>query len=287
MSVGAKLRQIREERGMSLETLADLLDIPLDCMQEVEEGKRRLSAATLAEVASILGVDVSYFEEKDGELSLKKASRIGAKLRRLREQKGLTLHELSQRSGVSLAHISEIERGRSTASLKTLEKLALALEVSTSYLLQEERRETLGSKVRRLREKMGLTQKELADQVGISHSLIGQIETDRIQPSLATLSRLAEALGVSSCYFLMEEDEPALPPGLERPAIQELVNLLSSWTDEEIGGLVSFIKILNRYRQPSELGGDEKEEILFFLQRCTTRERKLLVDLARALAGNG
>lgn len=287
MSVGAKLRQIREERGMPLETLADLLDIPLDCMKEVEEGKRRLSAATLAEVASILGVDVSYFEEKDSELSPRATSRIGAKLRRLREQKGLTLHELSQRSGVSLAHISEIERGRSTASLKTLEKLASALEVSTSYLLQEERSETLGSKVRRLREKMGLTQKELADQVGISHSLIGQIETDRIQPSLATLSRLAEALGVSSCYFLMEEDEPALPPGLERPAVQELVNLLSSWTDEEIGGLASFIKILNRYRRPSELEGDEKQEILSFLERCTTRERKLLVDLARALAGHG
>jgi len=286
MSVGAKLRQIREERGMPLETLADLLDIPLDCMKEVEEGKRRLSAATLAEVASILGVDVSYFEEKDNGVSPRVASRIGARLRRLREQKGLTLHELSQRSGVSLAHISEIERGRSTASLKTLEKLASALEVSTSYLLQEERSETLGNKVRRLREKIGLTQKELADQIGISHSLIGQIETDRIQPSLSTLSRLAEALGVSTCYFLMEEEEPTLP-GLERPAVQELVDSVSSWTDEEIGGLTSFIKILNRYRRPFELGDDEKQEFLSFLERCNTRERKLLVDLARVLADHG
>lgn len=287
MSVGARLRQIREERGMPLETLADLLDIPPDCMKEVEEGKRRLSRATLAEAASILGVDISYFEEKDSELSQQATSRIGAKLRRLREQRGLTLNELSQRSGVSLAHISEIERGRSTASLKTLEKLAAALEVSTSYLLQEDRGETLGTKVRRLREKMGLTQKELADQIGISHSLIGQIETDRIQPSLATLSRLAEALGVSTCYFLMEEEEPTLPPGLERPAVQELVNSISSWTDEEIGGLTSFIRILNRYRRPLELGDDEKQEFLSFLERCTSRERKLLVDLARVLAGHG
>ncbi|MGB9860402.1 MAG: helix-turn-helix domain-containing protein, partial [Moorellaceae bacterium] len=172
MSVGVKLKRLREERGIALETLADMLDIAPDCMREVEEGTRRLSKATLAEVASILGVDPSYFQEENGGASgVAEGTRLGAKLRRLREQKGLTLNELSRRSGVSLAHISEIERGRSTASLKTLEKLAAALEVSTSSLLQVKRGESLGSKLRRLREKMGLTQKELADQVGISHSL--------------------------------------------------------------------------------------------------------------------
>lgn len=285
MSVGAKLKQLREERGIPLETLADMLDIALDCMKEVEEGTRRLSTATLAEVASILGVDISYFQEENGDSSgVADDARLGAKLRRLREQKGLTLNELSRRSGVSLAHISEIERGRSTASLKTLEKLAAALEVSTSSLLQVKRGESLGSKLRRLREKMGLTQKELADQVGISHSLIGQIETDRIQPSIATLNRLAEALGVSSCYFLMEDEEPSLPSNLQRSSIQELVGLLNSWEDEEIESLTNFIRVINNYRRPVNEGYvDEKEEIIAFLDHCQPQERELLRDLVRAL----
>ncbi|MGI9951735.1 helix-turn-helix transcriptional regulator [Moorellaceae bacterium AZ2] len=284
ISIGPKLRQLREERGISLETLADMLDIAPDCMREVEEGTRRLSAATLAEVANILGVDISYFQQENGRPTNEEDNRLGAKLRRLREQKGFTLNELSRRSGVSLAHISEIERGRSTASLKTLEKLAAALEVSTSSLLQAERGESLGSKLRRLREKMGLTQKELADQVGISHSLIGQIETDRIQPSLSTLHRLAEALGVSSCYFLMEDEVP-LPSGLHRSALQELVNLLNSWGDEEIQGLVQFIRVINQYRRPAtEDYSDEKEEIVSFLDTCLPQERELLRDLVRALS---
>jgi len=265
-----------------LEALADMLDIAPDCMREVEEGTRRLSAATLAEVAGLLGVDASYFQEENGTKPEEVDNHLGAKLRRLREQKGLTLNELSRKSGVSLAHISEIERGRSTASLKTLEKLAAALEVSTSSLLQAERGESLGSRLRRLREKMGLTQKELADQVGISHSLIGQIETDRIQPSLTTLHRLAEALGVSSCYFLMEDETP-LPPGLQRGALQELVNLLRSWEDEEIRGLIHFVRIINQHRPAAAGHADEKEEILSFLDTCLPEERELLRDLVRTL----
>ncbi|GFN23248.1 helix-turn-helix domain-containing protein [Thermanaeromonas sp. C210] len=282
-SIGPKLRQLRMERGISLEALADMLDIAPDCMREVEEGTRRLSAATLAEVASILGVDASYFQEENGSPPGGDNNQLGAKLRRLREQKGLTLNELSRKSGVSLAHISEIERGRSTASLKTLEKLAAALEVSTSSLLQAERGESLGSKLRRLREKMGLTQKELADQVGISHSLIGQIETDRILPSLTTLHRLSEALGVSSCYFLMEDEVP-LPSSLQRSAVQELVNLLRSWGDEEIRGLIQFVRIINQYRPAAVEGhGGEKEEIVSFLDTCLPEERELLRDLVRTL----
>lgn len=294
MTIGERLKKLREERGIPLEELADRLDIAPDCMAEVEKGTRRLSMATLTEVAGIFDVDISYFTEENGN---KDKNTVGARLRRLREQKGITLSELSRRSGVSLAHISEIERSRSTASLKTLEKLAAVLEVSPSSLLRSSQEDTLGNKLKRLREKMGLTQKELAQQIGISHSLIGQIETDRIQPSLATLSSLAEALGVSTCYFLMEEEEEDLYLGyrlpadvreaLRRPVLQEVVRALADWGEVEIRGLLDFLHSLNENRRPlSTAAEDQYQEIRRFLSRSTEEERNLVLNLIRLLQGN-
>ncbi|MDN5347204.1 MAG: hypothetical protein PWP65_768 [Clostridia bacterium] len=296
-SIGEKLRQLREERGMALETLADMLDIAPECMVEVEQGKRRLSAATLTEVAGILGVDPSYFGvgggEKQDEDKKGGRSSVGERLRRLREQKGITLSELSRRSGVSLAHISEIERGRSTASLKTLDKLASVLGVTTSSLLRSVNEDPLGSKLRRLREKIGLTQKELAEQVGISHSLIGQIETGRIQPSISTLSSIAEALGVSTCYFLMEDEQDiyggaSLPLEVRRlvcrPVVQALLNHLANWDDAEIRGLADFIRILNNYRRPVSLTPDDlPQEIASFLNQASPQEKEIILELIRVL----
>jgi len=44
---------------------------------------------------------------------------IGIQLRQIREEKKMTLIQLGKISGVSYTHISEIERGKTCASLKT------------------------------------------------------------------------------------------------------------------------------------------------------------------------
>jgi transcriptional regulator with XRE-family HTH domain len=54
---------------------------------------------------------------------------LGARIRTLRKARRLSLVELSGASKVSVAMISQIETGQVTPSLKTLEKLRLALDV--------------------------------------------------------------------------------------------------------------------------------------------------------------
>jgi len=61
----------------------------------------------------------------DGEFSRK----IGARARDLRSRLGWPIQELSRRSGLSTGMISQIERGLSTPSLRSLRSLAGALEV--------------------------------------------------------------------------------------------------------------------------------------------------------------
>jgi transcriptional regulator with XRE-family HTH domain len=60
--------------------------------------------------------------------------KVGAKLRELRGQHKLSLQALSERSGVSIGVVSEIERGIGNPSINTLVQLAHALNISVGQL---------------------------------------------------------------------------------------------------------------------------------------------------------
>lgn len=56
--------------------------------------------------------------------------------------------------------------------------------------------EELARLVIKHRAALGISQKELADRVGTSHSAISRLESGRHKTSVETLQRVAEALGV-------------------------------------------------------------------------------------------
>jgi transcriptional regulator with XRE-family HTH domain len=60
---------------------------------------------------------------------------LGRRIRRIRQEKGLTLKQIEGRVGVSATHVSEIERGKTSPTIQALEKLAQALEVLPSHLI--------------------------------------------------------------------------------------------------------------------------------------------------------
>ncbi|HEX5699055.1 MAG TPA: helix-turn-helix transcriptional regulator, partial [Rubrobacter sp.] len=69
------------------------------------------------------------------------SGRLGDRVRELRRRRSLTLEELAERSGVSRAMISKLERGEKNPTLVVAAKVAEGLGVSLSRLLgMEERR---------------------------------------------------------------------------------------------------------------------------------------------------
>lgn len=58
---------------------------------------------------------------------------IGKKIRLLRKERGLTLKQLANRTGLSISLISQIERAKSSSSVSTLYKVATALSVKLEY----------------------------------------------------------------------------------------------------------------------------------------------------------
>lgn len=90
---------------------------------------------------------------------------------------------------------------------------------------------TIGKRVRLRRERLGLTQEQLADHVGLTRTSISNIEQGRQKILVHMLYNLAEALAVAPEALLPLEDterderetwEAQIPPGLE-PAEQEWV----------------------------------------------------------------
>jgi hypothetical protein len=68
---------------------------------------------------------------------MKLGNAIGDTIRILRTDKSLTLRQVSDKSSVSLGHLSEIEKGKKNASNEVLEAIAFGLDITTTRLMGE------------------------------------------------------------------------------------------------------------------------------------------------------
>ncbi len=67
----------------------------------------------------------------------------------------------------------------------------------------------LGNVIRELRLKDNLTIAEVAAQAGVSRGMISKIENGQVSTSLETLSKIAQALGVSLAHLFRHYDMPS------------------------------------------------------------------------------
>lgn len=89
----------------------------------------------------------------------------------------------------------------------------------------------VGSRLRAERERLEIGLRELARRVGVSPSLVSQIELDRVNPSVSTLYALVTELGMTmSDVFGEQPEERAVQRSgnlVERPETRRVINLAS------------------------------------------------------------
>ncbi|ABB15388.1 helix-turn-helix domain-containing protein [Carboxydothermus hydrogenoformans] len=247
---GNKIRELREERGLTLNELSKKAGLSISYLSEIERGSKKPSLKTIDKIAKALNVNkAQILETEQLEVSLT----LGERIRLIREEKKLTISELAARVGISVSYLSEIERDTVNPSVATLRRIAEELGVSVADLMGKEH--SLGYKLKKLREDMGLTQAELASQAGVSPGLIGQIEQGKVQPSLKTIEKLAEVLGTTPCYFILEQTSPEQMLNLMSPELRELLlnpnvqSLLSSictLNEKELQFILNFIQLFKK-----------------------------------------
>jgi transcriptional regulator with XRE-family HTH domain len=94
---------------------------------------------------------------------------------------------------------------------------------------------SIGARLRTERERLGISLRELARRVGVSPSLVSQIELDRVNPSVGTLYALVTELGMtmSDVFGDSRTGEPVVRQlrrgdGLaEQPETRRVINLAS------------------------------------------------------------
>lgn len=65
-------------------------------------------------------------------------------------------------------------------------------------------RHRFGERLRKVREKKGITLKAIAEKIGVSESLLSQIERNRVSPSIDTLFSIADALDIDYEYLFRD-----------------------------------------------------------------------------------
>jgi len=79
--------------------------------------------------------EYEFFKGKNVSLEIDKGNGIGQRIRQAREQKGYTVQQLAERSGIKRPNLSRLEHGRHQPSLETLERITEALKIPVVELI--------------------------------------------------------------------------------------------------------------------------------------------------------
>lgn len=118
-------------------------------------------------------------------------------------------------------------------------------------LQPEQLQQSLGEVARAARERLGLTQAQVARQAGIAANVYGRIERGGMMPAVPTLRKLARTLGISADALLAlspadvaaSVDAPA-PEGNLSPELLQLVSMLRGWSPAKVKRLIRVLKVL-------------------------------------------
>lgn len=93
-----------------------------------------------------------------------------------------------------------------------------------------------GERLKKLREKVGLSQKELTGRLNINRSTYARYELSQTQPDYDTLELIANYYDVTTDYILGRSDHPKLSEKEDEEAdesVKELMELLKDKPDAE------------------------------------------------------
>lgn len=114
----------------------------------------------------------------------------------------------------------------------------------------------MGIRVKELRKRRGMTQRELAEASGVSYSLVTKVETQMITPRLETAHRLARAMWVPTSRLLARDAEDADPATADLWAgVRKALDAPPVEVSDEVsvGGVEEALRAAQRMRARDEL----------------------------------
>lgn len=101
----------------------------------------------------------------------------------------------------------------------------------------------LGRRIREERQKLNLTQEKLSESINVSTTYIGQIERGERCPTLDTLIKISNSLGVSIDYLLRESVTPS------STALMNLwIQLTRDLSDNEMKMIIELVNVIKNHK---------------------------------------
>ena len=142
--IAHRVRQLREECGLSQDALARRVPCHRSLVSQVERGVHSFSVDTIDRLAKALEVDALSLMRGGSAIARnpREASQLRDRVSRniylLRTARGLAQDALSESAGLSRNYVSIIEGRKRNASVTNLREVAKALNVPLSALFEPE-----------------------------------------------------------------------------------------------------------------------------------------------------
>ncbi|SDC82570.1 MULTISPECIES: helix-turn-helix domain-containing protein [unclassified Candidatus Frackibacter] len=253
MTLGKRIREFRKERGLTLKELSKKIGISYSFLSAIERNIKKPSLTTIKQIAETLNIPITYlFDNSPG------GKTIGDKLKLIREGRSLSIAELAELTNIKEEELINLETNKSQPDLDTIEVLANTLDVTVRYFLEKSTNELkVGQRIKKIRQAQGMTVAKLADNSGVSSGLISQIENQQTLPSVDSLENIAEALGTSVCYFLLEQEDiedllsslsPDIREMLGDPRVQGVLRAVRDFDKGELKYILNHIQFFRQNR---------------------------------------
>ncbi len=179
-----RIKQRREALGMSQAELAELLGYSdRSTIAKIEKGTNDITQSKIEAFAKALRATPAYlmgWENDSGEQDL--------------ELTALDVAKWLDVSPDAVELVMEEMAWPDPTKPEVLSKISAEVERRKLY--------SVGQRIKEARQKVGLTQKELANRIEASTTTVQQIELGKRQPSFEQMAAIADALGVTYYYLV-------------------------------------------------------------------------------------
>ena len=275
----SELRAAAREKGLTMKELAALMGVSASHLSQVGTGKKPWTPSLREKAMAVLG-------EVPGQgVVYRQAEAVNGESNFIRERArtmGMTMQELSDRSGVSYSYLTQVARGRRNMGIQVQASIESVLgtraRVASAKLANRHGDVIEGDGSSYIRERarvLGMTLKELAEKVGVSLSYMSQVSRGHRNMGVKLQAKVEAALQAPARV------ESAQCPGLDQQVVWDQMKVLDVSQNEVArrAGISSghLSQIMNGHRSPSAVVLRKLHGVLF--QRTQRAERVMPAEL--------
>lgn len=210
-----RIKELREEKGLTLEKLGEKVDIAKNTLSRYESGKREPKLETWQQLADYFDVSVPYLQGFE--------TQTPNRLKELRIKRKLTLDDIETKTGIKRGTYSNYENGNTEPKLEVWQELAHFFNVSVPYIQGFD--EHRPNRLKELRDKKGMSQSQFVqafNELLISKKMkpitiptYSRWENSLNSPTEKVWQQLADFFEVSVSYIKGEIDTEQLEKLIE------------------------------------------------------------------------